>query len=87
MITVDDYVDSNPTVYFACKALKYRTYHHKYDGNRLLAVYIEWNVHDGKLAPALIYDNPLNVKGDAVAEKLKKSMNALGDVIRNPIGG
>ena len=77
LITVYDYVDSNPTVYFACKALNYRTYHQKYDGNRPLAVYIDWNVYDGKLTHALIYDNPLIVKGDEVAEKLKKSMNAL----------
>ena len=85
LIAVDDYVDSNPTVYFACKALNYRTYNQKYDGNRPLAVYIDWNVHDGKLDPALIYDNPLNVKGNAVAEKLKKSMNALGIVTTRDI--
>lgn len=60
LITIEDYVDANPTVYFACKALNYRTYHKKYDGNRPLSVYVDWNVRDGKLDPVLVYDNPLD---------------------------
>lgn len=78
LITIDDYVDANPTVYFACKALNYRTYHQKYDGDRPLSVYVDWNVLDGKLDPTLIYNNPLTKKGNAVAEKLKESMRIIG---------
>ena len=72
LITIEDYVDANPTVYFACKALNYRTYHKKYDGNRPLSVYVDWNVRDGKLDPVLVYDNPLDTKGNEVAAKLIK---------------
>jgi hypothetical protein len=85
LITIDDYVDANPTVYFACKALNYRTYHNKYDGNRPLSVYVDWNVSDGKLDPVLIYDNPLDTKGNAVAEKLIRSMNEIGIVTTRDI--
>jgi hypothetical protein len=78
LITIEDYVDANPIVYFACKALNYRTYHKKYDGNRPLSVYVDWNVRDGKLDPVLVYDNPLDTKGKTVAAKLIKSMNEVG---------
>lgn len=78
LITIDDYVDANPTVYFACKALNYRTYRNKYDGNRPLSVYVDWNVRNGKLDPILVYNNPLDTKGNAVAEKLLKSMGEIG---------
>ena len=78
LITIEDYVDANPTVYFACKALNYRTYHKKYDGNRPLSVYVDWNVRDGKLDPVLVYDNPLDTKGNEVAAKLIKSMEKIG---------
>ncbi len=78
LITIEDYVDANPTVYFACKALNYRTYHKKYDGNRPLSVYVDWNVRDGKLDPVLVYDNPLDTKGNEVAAKLIKSMEEIG---------
>lgn len=93
LITIDDYVDENPTVYFACKALNYRTYHNKYDGNRPLSVYVEWNVQNGKLDPILKYDNPLETKGDSVAKKLLRSMKEMDikttrdiddDMVTNP---
>ncbi|MDD2432080.1 MAG: hypothetical protein PHC96_10460, partial [Firmicutes bacterium] len=78
MISVDHYVDANPTVYFACKALNYRTYCQKYDGNRPLSVYVDWSVHDSKLNPIFVYDSPLVTRGAAVAKKLKESMTTLG---------
>jgi hypothetical protein len=75
--TIEDYVKQHPTIYFACKALNYRTYKNKYDGNRPLSVYVDWDVLDGKLNPTLVYNNPLKVGGDEVAKKLKDSMQKL----------
>ena len=75
--TIENYVDKHPNVYFACKALNYRTFHNKYDGDRPLSVYVDWAVVNGKLQPKLIYDNPLNVKGTSVANKLKESLQLL----------
>lgn len=78
MISIEDYVKENPKVYFACKALNYRTYVKKHDGNRPLSVYIDWTIQNNKLKADLIFDNPLEIKGDIVAEKLKCVMKNLG---------
>lgn len=74
---IDEYVDKYPTVYFACKALNYRTYHDKYDGDRPLLVYVDWTVVNGKLKLTLVFDNPLNIKGTQVANRLKEALRTL----------
>lgn len=43
LISIEDYVDSHPDVYFACKALNYGTLREKYDRNKPLAVYVDWS--------------------------------------------
>lgn len=76
--TIDEYVDKYPKIYFACKALNYRTKKQKFDGNRPLSVYVNWYAENGKLKHELVYDTPLVTKGNAVCEKLLKAMSALG---------
>lgn len=78
LIPIEKYVQMHPTVYFACKALNYRTYKQKYDGNRPLSVFVDWNIKNGQLNPVLIFNNPLLIKGDYVASKLINSMEQLG---------
>lgn len=75
--TVEEYVEKYPKIYFACKALNYRTFKKKYDGNRPLAVYIDWNVIDDKLAAKFCYDTPLMQGGHAVYAKLAKALEIL----------
>ncbi|WP_313528019.1 hypothetical protein [Anaerotignum sp.] len=77
LYSIDEYVDKYPTVYFACKALNYRTYHDKYDGDRPLSVYVDWTVENGKLKSNLVFNNPLNIKGTQVADKLKEALKIL----------
>ncbi len=77
IISSSDYVDEHPRVYFACKALNYRTYYNKYDGNRPLSVYIDWQIQEGKLDPILVFDNPLCVGGNEAADALVKSLREL----------
>lgn len=77
IIYIDDFVKQNPNIYFACKALNYRTFERKFDGNRPLSVYIDWNAINGKLEPTIIFDNPLVVKGNSVANKLLTTLNQL----------
>ena len=79
LILIDDYIKENPTVYFACKALNYRTMKvpARWDGNRPLSVYVNWTVINGKLNHELIYNNPLTIKGNEVAENLKLALNSL----------
>ena len=67
----------HPDIYFACNALNYRTFSKKWDGNRPLSVQVKWNEIDNKLAPELIFDKPLIVKGNEVAERLIYYMNKL----------
>lgn len=78
LITIEDYVDLNPNVYFACKALNYRTLRKKYDGNRPLAVYVDWHVNNGKLAHQIHFDTPLRQGGDYAFAKLKAALDSLG---------
>jgi hypothetical protein len=76
--TIDAYVDAHPQVYFACKALNYRTFAEKYDGNRPLAVYVDWSAVNGRLHSSLVYDTPLIQGGDYAVEKLLRSMLEVG---------
>lgn len=78
LYSIEDYVDMYPTVYFACKALNYRTFYNKYDGNRPLSVYVDWYVEDGQLCHDLVFDSPLSVGGDEVADNLIAALNELG---------
>lgn len=66
---IEEYVKSQ-TIYFACKALNYRFDKNKWDGPRPLSVYVDWFVDNGKLDAHLIFDHPLEHKGNEVGEKL-----------------
>lgn len=77
LITVKDYVKQHPKVYFACKALNYRTLKNKWDGDRPLAVYVEWGISNKKLSHNLVFDKPLEKKGNEVAKKLKTVLETL----------
>jgi hypothetical protein len=77
MIPIQEYVRNHPEIFFACKALNYRTFEEKWDGNRPLSVQVDWSAEDGKLVPELVFDRPLQVKGNEVAERLIMYMNKL----------
>jgi hypothetical protein len=76
MQTIEDYVNGKE-IYFACKALNYRATVNRWDGPRSLAVYVDWNIIDGKLHGKLIFDQPLQKKGDELGEKLKSLLRTL----------
>ena len=78
LITIDNYVRNNSEVYFACKALNYRTYARKYDGNRPLAVMVRWFVRNGKLAYNLVFDEPLLNGGDDAFDALSEALYQIG---------
>jgi len=77
LIPINEYIEENPDIYFACKALNYRTYSNRFDGDRPLAVYVDWENIDNKLCPSIIFDNPLMVKGNEVKNKLMKTLSEL----------
>lgn len=77
MIPITEYVELHPNIYFACKALNYRTFAGKWDGDRPLSVQVFWNAEKNKLVPKLVYDKPLMVKGNEVAGRLLQYMKLL----------
>lgn len=78
MISIDEFSYKHSEIYFACKALNYRTFTSKYDGNRPLAVQVDWFVNsNGKLDSNLVFDCPLEYNGDETADKLLACLNKL----------
>lgn len=68
---------SKVDIYFACKALNYRAVPNKWDGDRPLSVYVDWNIVNGKLTPTIVYSDPLGKRGNEVGDKLLACLQAL----------
>lgn len=85
MIPITDYVKRHPDIYFACKALNYRTFANKWDGDRPLSVQVLWNAEEKRLVPKLVYDKPLTIKGNEVAGRLQQYMKLLNIKTTNDI--
>lgn len=77
MVPIKEYVMMHPDIYFACKALNYRTFAEKWDGDRPLSVQVNWYAKDNKLVPELVYNKPLIVKGNEMADRLLYYMKIL----------
>ena len=75
MDSIWDYIDKHPNIYFACKALNYRTFRSKYDGNRPLAVQVDWRIQNDKLCSELVFDSPLEMNGTEMAQRLLRCLN------------
>ena len=54
-----------------------RTFRQKYDGNRPLAVYVDWYANNGKLDYKIQFDTPLEQGGDYAYARLKAAMDIL----------
>ena len=52
LIPIKDYAYNSQEIYFACKALNYRV-NQKWDGNRPLAVWINWNLVNERIFPKI----------------------------------
>lgn len=78
MFLINESLSSLPPVYFACKALNYRSFEKKSDGNRPLCVYVDWSIEEDKLKSTLVFDNPLSVSGNEVLQKLSNCLLRLG---------
>lgn len=78
MIPIVKYAEEHPKIYFACKALNYYSYKNKYDGNRPLAVFVDWEVKDNKLSHTLVFDAPLLNRGNSAYEKLMSALETMG---------
>ncbi|MGL5596248.1 MAG: hypothetical protein ACRDDH_20130 [Cetobacterium sp.] len=65
-------------IYFACKAINYRTSKSKWDGDRPLAVYIDWSLKNGRLCCKVISDEPLEKKANEIGNNIKEILKELG---------
>lgn len=86
IVPIDIYAEQHPQVFFACKALNYRTFDRKYDGNRSLAVYVDWTVKDNKLHAQLVFDKPLQHKGNEAYKQLMHALAALKVTTTDDLG-
>ena len=77
---ISSYVRNNPNLFCVYKALNYRTFDDKYDGNRPLAVSVDWTIKDSKLSHNLNFSTPLAIGGDLAYEKLKYALNTLESI-------
>jgi len=75
LIPIKEYC-KDADLYFACKALNYRTFRKKWDGNRPLCVYVDWFVIADRLDHKIIFNAPF-AEGNKVAKNLIKSMVSL----------
>tara|TARA_X000000368_G_scaffold366982_1_gene314058 strand:- start:2637 stop:3506 length:870 start_codon:yes stop_codon:yes gene_type:complete len=76
LISISSYAKQSD-IYFACKALNYRVDDEKWDGNRPLAVWVKRKLIKNKLNQVISFKNPLDTKGNSVAEKLLAILNKL----------
>ena len=70
IIAIEDYVAKHE-IYFGCKALNFRIYANKWDGDRPLAVYVDWKIINNKLVSNIIFDNPLEKKGNEMGNNIQ----------------
>ncbi|WP_294642359.1 hypothetical protein [uncultured Rothia sp.] len=77
LIPIREYVNQNPDLYFTCKALNYRTFKMKYDGNRPLSVQVDWKIESNKLTHKIIFDKPLTFNGAESADRLVNCLEIL----------
>lgn len=64
-------------IYFACKAINYRSIPDKWDGNRPLAVFVEWRLKKNILFADLVIDRPLEIKANAIGENIRSILKQL----------
>ena len=71
---IEDYAIKQ-NLYFACKAINYRVEKSKWDGDRPLAVFINWYLIDNIIHGQLIIENPLSTKANLIGNNLKEILN------------
>jgi hypothetical protein len=64
-------VANRKNINFGFTALNYRSDKNKWDGNRPLAVWVDWSIKNGKLDGVLNYNSPLEKKGNEIGKKIR----------------
>jgi hypothetical protein len=83
LISMDKLVKTHGNITSAFLAQNYRSHKHKQEGNRRhLAVWINWEIINGKLGCKYIFDNPLQMESGKVLENLDECLSKLGFEIK-----
>lgn len=64
-------------MFFACKAINYRVEKSKWDGDRPLAVFINWSLYNDVLKANLVIENPLSTKANSIGNNLKEILKKI----------
>lgn len=79
LVDINDFiVDKN--IYFACKAVNYRvssTKVKKWEGNRALAVCVNWSIKKNQLLAEITFNNPLDIKANEIGNNIKELLQNL----------
>ena len=73
---IEDFVKGKK-IYFSCKALNYRVNEKKWDGDRPLCVWVNWHIKENLLHSELVFNNPLETKGNIVGNKIENILSDL----------
>ena len=71
LIPIKEFI-KNKEVYFACKAINYRVTKDKWDENRPLSVFVEWQENRNEITASLIFDKPLSTKANIIGTKIQE---------------
>lgn len=77
LMPMEDYI-KDKKIYFACKAINYRASRDKWDGNRPLAVFVDWKYDNGKITANIVFDQPLATKANSVGEQIRILLQKVG---------
>lgn len=78
MVSVDEYAKQNSVIFCAFKAQNYRSIEDKVDGNRPLAVYVNWEAKQGQLFSTISWEEPLETRSDTIRDQLLDALASLG---------
>ncbi len=77
LISIEEYVKAGPELFFTFKALNYRSFAKKIEGNRSLAVQVIWSIENGNLKSDINFENPLEIKGNELRDRLLELLDTL----------
>lgn len=78
-----DYYAKQKDIYFACKALNYRAKKDKWDGNRPLAVWVQWRIENDLLVAKIQFNKPLSKHGNEIGNRIREILNELDITSKN----
>lgn len=75
IVPIEEFV-KNKKVYFACKAVNFRVEKDKWDGNRPLAVFVDWENNE-TITAKIRFDKPLEITANQIGLKIREILSEL----------